>query len=107
MRILFSHCNYPSQFRRLAPAFAELGHDVVFLAKTKEWNAPEPVGFRLIVTETHRSGGSEALHPYLRRFDQAVLEGQGVFRACMKLKGQAGTRSGDHSCGIWKRPIPA
>ena len=49
---------------------------------------PEPDGFRLIITETHRSGGSEALHPYLRRFDQAVLEGQGVFRACLKLKAE-------------------
>ena len=88
MRILFSHCNYPAQFRRLAPSFAKLGHDVVFLAKSKEWHAQEPSGFRLIFTETHRSGGSHALHPYLRRFDQAVLEGQGVFRACMQLKAE-------------------
>ena len=29
-----------------------------------------------------------SLHPYLRRFDQAVLEGQGVFRACMKLRAE-------------------
>ena len=26
------------------------------------------------------------MHPYLRRFEQAVLEGQGVFRACLQLK---------------------
>lgn len=67
---------------------ARRGHEVIFLAKSKEWHAPEPDGFRLIVTETHRSGGSEALHPYLRRFDQAVLEGQGVFRACSQLKAE-------------------
>ena len=47
-----------------------------------------PTGYRLIVTETHRSGGSEALHPYLRRFEEAVLEGQGVFRSCLKLKAE-------------------
>ena len=88
MRILFSHCNFPAQFRRLAPALAKQGHDVIFLAKSREWHAPEPVGFRLIVTQTHRSGGNEALHPYLRRFDQAVLEGQGVFRACLQLKAE-------------------
>ena len=88
MRILFSHCNFPSQFRRLAPSLAQRGHDVVFLAKSKEWHAPHPVGFRLVYTETHRSGGGEALHPYLRRFEQAVLEGQGVFRACLKLKAE-------------------
>ena len=28
------------------------------------------------------------LHPYLRRLDQAVLEGQGVFRACLQLKAE-------------------
>lgn len=88
VRILFSHCNFPAQFRRLAPALAQRGHEVVFLAKSKEWNAPQLIGFRLIVTETHRSGGSEVLHPYLRRFDQAVLEGQGVFRACLQLKAE-------------------
>ena len=88
MRILFSHCNYPAQFRRLAPSLAKRGNEVVFLAKSREWNAPEPIGFRLIVTETHRSGGADALHPYLRRLDQAVLEGQGVFRACLQLKAE-------------------
>ena len=88
MRILFSHCNFPAQFRRLAPALANRGNGVVFLAKSKEWHAPEPDGFRLVVTATHREGGGDHLHPYLRRFDQAVLEGQGVFRACMKLKAE-------------------
>tara|TARA_B100000674_G_C37932762_1_gene958779 strand:- start:40 stop:1197 length:1158 start_codon:yes stop_codon:yes gene_type:complete len=72
----------------LAPALAQRGHDVVFLSKSKEWHAPEPIGFRWIVTETHRSGGCEFLHPYLRRFDQAVLEGQGVFRACLQLSSE-------------------
>ena len=79
MRILISHCKYPAQFRRLAPSLAEQGHDVIFLAKSREWHAPEPDGFRLIVTETHRSGGHEALHPYLRRFDQACSRAKGSF----------------------------
>ena len=100
MRILFSHCNFPAQFRRLSPALAQRGHDVIFLAKSKEWHAPIPSGFRWIVTETHRSGGSEALHPYLRRFDQAVLEGQGVFRACLQLKEEGWEPIDDHPCGI-------
>lgn len=86
MRILFSHCNFPAQFRRLAPALVKQGHDVVFLAKSREWHAPSPEGLRLIVVEPHRTGGAEVLHPYLRRFDQAVIEGQSVFRVCQKLK---------------------
>lgn len=86
MRILFSHVNFPSQFRRLAPALAQQGHEVVFLAKSREWHAPEGQSFRLIAYQPHRQGGGEALHPYLRRLEPAILEGQAVFRACMALK---------------------
>ena len=46
MRILFSHNNFPAQFRRLAPALAEQGHDVVFLAQNREWHAPPTAGVR-------------------------------------------------------------
>ena len=63
----------------------ELGHEVVFLAGRREWHAPDPIGLELRPYKCHRSGGSEWLHPYLRRFDQAVLEGQAVFRSCADL----------------------
>lgn len=56
MRILFSHTNYPAQFRRLAPALAAEGHEVVFLAKQQEWHAPPPDGLRLIQYQPHRQG---------------------------------------------------
>lgn len=86
MRILFCHPNYPAQFRRLAPALAAQGHEVVFLARQSEWHAPQPQGLRLLRYETHRSAAAaEALHPYLRRFEAAVLEGQAVVRACQQL----------------------
>ena len=87
MRVLISHTNFPAQFRRLAPALVEQGHEVVFIAKNREWHAPEPVtGMRVITYETHRTGGGEYLHPYLRRFESCVLEGQAVFRACQQLR---------------------
>ena len=35
---------------------------------------------------THRSGVGEGLHPYLRRFEACVLEGQAVFRVCHQLR---------------------
>ena len=66
----------------------DLGHEVVFLAGKREWHAPDPKGFQLKPYQCHRSGGSEWLHPYLRRFDQAVLEGQAVFRSCTDLSKQ-------------------
>jgi len=89
MRILFSHTNYPAQFRRLAPALAAEGHEVVFLAKQQEWHAPPPDGLRLIQYQPHRQGGTELLHPYLRRFENCVLEGQAVYRACQQLQEEA------------------
>ena len=85
MRILFVHTNYPAQFRRLAPALSEQGHEVVFLARNREWHAPAAQGIRLKVFEPHRPGGSAHLHPYLRRLDRAVLIGQAVYRACRDL----------------------
>ena len=92
MRVLFSHPNYPSQFRRLAPALVDEGHEVVFIARTREWHAPDPVsGMRVLTYDTHRPGGGEALHPYLRRFEASVLEGQAVFRACQLLREEGWT----------------
>ena len=43
MRILFCHPNYPAQFRRLAPALAQQGHEIVFLHKNIEWHADKKI----------------------------------------------------------------
>jgi len=85
MRILISHCSYPSQFRRLAPALAEQGHDLVFLHRHSEWHAQRPEGFRLCRYQVARSGEQAAGHPYLRRFEDAVAEGQAAYRAARQL----------------------
>ena len=86
MRILISHCSYPSQFRRLAPALAAEGHELVFLHQQREWHAPEPEGFRLCSYQPARSGEEAAGHPYLRRFEDAVAHGQAAYRACRQLQ---------------------
>lgn len=88
MRLLVSHTNFPAQFRRLVPAWVEQGHEVVFLAKQREWHAPQPQGFRLLRYAPHRDGGGAALHPYLRRLESAVLEGQAAYRAAITLRDQ-------------------
>jgi len=85
VRVLFSHNNYPAQFRRLVPALIELGHEVVFLCRSREWHAPSVDGVRLIPYEPHRAGGGAAIHPYLRRFEEAVLQGQAAYRALQPL----------------------
>lgn len=85
LRFLFSHHNYPAQFRRLVPALVQHGHDVVFLCRSKEWHAPDVDGVRIIPYEPHRGGGGAVIHPYLRRFEEAVLHGQAAYRALQPL----------------------
>lgn len=70
------------------PAWVEQGHEIVFLSKSKEWHAPKPEGYRLIRYEPHRPGGGSYQHPYLRRLEPAIIEGQAAFRAAQKLKNE-------------------
>ena len=88
LRILFSHSTFPAQFRRLAPALADEGHEVVFLHRQREWHAPDAGAMRLERFEPSRVGASVdgALHPYLGRFEDAVLEGQAAARAACRLR---------------------
>ena len=69
---------------------ASQGHQIVFLSKTREWHAPEPEGYRLIRYEPHRKGSGSHQHPYLRRLEPALIEGQAAFRAARELKEQEG-----------------
>lgn len=88
MRILFCHTNYPAQFRRLAPALAQHGHEVAFLHKNIEWHAETDLNvLRRTYSPSRLSGSaSGSLHPYLGRFEDAVLEGQAAARAALKLR---------------------
>ena len=88
MRILFVHTNYPAQFKRLAPSLAQDGHEVVFLHKNIEWHADRYSNFHRINYYVSRTSASQdgTLHPYLGRFEDAVLQGQAAARAAVKLK---------------------
>lgn len=86
MKILFSHNNYPSQFRRLLPFLVDAGHEIIFIASGKEWHAPQPCGYKVIFYQNHRDTAGPWQHPYLRRFESSVLEGQSAYRCSLKLK---------------------
>ena len=86
MRILISHVNYPSQFRRLCRHWVENGHDVVFLASNKEWHAPDIPSLSIISYSPRPPSPSAFLHPYLHRLDKAILQGQSALRRCIQLK---------------------
>ena len=90
VRILFCHTNYPAQFRRLAPTFSELGHEVVFLHKNVEWHATSCSSINRHKYSVSRFSSSEqgVLHPYLGRFEGSVSEGQGAAREALRIKDQ-------------------
>ena len=89
MRILFVHCNYPAQFRHLSRHFAEqLEHQVVFLSQNKEWTAQEHGSIQQARYQLGRDPQGQLCHPYLRRFETAVLHGQAALRTALRLKQQ-------------------
>jgi glycosyltransferase involved in cell wall biosynthesis len=87
VRILFVHCNYPAQFRHLSRHLAEQdGHEVCFLAQNREWTAEAHDQIRLLRYQLGRDAQGQLCHPYLRRFETAVLHGQAALREAMRLR---------------------
>jgi glycosyltransferase involved in cell wall biosynthesis len=85
MRILFLHSNFPAQFRHLAVALGQdSNHQVVFGTARKEGSLPG-------VYKTIYSPSREAhpqIHHYVRPLENAVLQGQAVYRIAEQLKAQ-------------------
>ncbi|MDJ0650611.1 MAG: glycosyltransferase family 4 protein [Xenococcaceae cyanobacterium MO_188.B19] len=83
MRILFLHPNFPAQFRHLA---SKLGEDpkntVVFGTNRKEGQI---AGVTKVLYEKSRTARAET-HHYVRPLENAVLEGQAVYRLAQQLK---------------------
>ena len=88
MKVLFCHTNFPAQFRRLAPWLSDSGNEVVFLHKNIEWHADTNDCLIRSKYKVSRLSSSQAgvLHPYLNRFEDAVLEGQAAAREALKLR---------------------
>ena len=87
MRILFVHCNYPAQFRHLSQYLAaDKNNEVVFLCQNKEWTANNVRDIKLARYQLGRDTKGELCHPYLRRYETAVLHGQGALREALRLR---------------------
>jgi glycosyltransferase involved in cell wall biosynthesis len=83
MRILFLHPNFPAQFRHLAVALAKNPENqVVFGTNRKEGELP---GVYKAIYSASRTARQET-HHYVRPLENAVLEGQGVYRLALQLK---------------------
>jgi glycosyltransferase involved in cell wall biosynthesis len=82
MRILFLHPNFPAQFRHIATALgANKKNKVVFATNRKEG---ELAGVNKVVYSPSRQARPET-HHYVRNLENAVLEGQAVFRIAQKM----------------------
>jgi len=85
MRILFLHPNFPAQFRHLAVALAQDSrHQVVFGTNRKEGSLP---GVNKVLYDPSRTAHPQT-HHYVRTLENAVLQGQAVYRLGDKLKAQ-------------------
>src|SRR5919199_1368463 len=86
MRILFLHSNFPAQFRHLAVALAEdSNHKVVFGTTRKEGALPGV--YKAIYTPSREA--HPQTHHYVRTLENAVLQGQAVYRLADQLKAQS------------------
>jgi glycosyltransferase involved in cell wall biosynthesis len=86
MRILFLHPNFPAQFRHLAVVLAkDPNNKVIFGTARKEGSLP---GVLKAVYTTSREAHPQT-HHYVRPLENAVLQGQAVYRIAEQLKAQS------------------
>ncbi len=84
MKILFIHQNFPGQFKFLAPALAEAGHEVVAMTMQKV-EAASWQGVRLVPYGVGR-GSTAGIHPWLADFETKTIRGEACFRAALNLR---------------------
>lgn len=86
MKILFVHQNFPGQFKSLAPALVQQGHQVAALhmrkVDDKEWN-----GVRLIRYHP-RMGSTKGIHPWALDFETKIIRAEAAFRATLEQRAQ-------------------
>ncbi|MDJ0508289.1 MAG: glycosyltransferase family 4 protein [Crocosphaera sp.] len=83
MKILFLHPNFPAQFRHVATHLAKNpNNQVCFGTKRKEGNIPGV--FKGIYTPSREA--RPETHHYVRTLENAVLQGQAVYRLAEQLR---------------------
>ena len=84
MKILFIHQNFPGQFKFLAPALVQQGHEVVAMIMQKTdlevWQ-----GIKLVAYLPSHSS-TPNIHPWVSDFETKTIRGDACYRAALKLK---------------------
>lgn len=81
MKLLFVHQNFPGQFKHLAPALAQAGHQVRALAIS----GSDVAGVEVLRYKPARGNGRDT-HPYAREFETKVIRGEACAAAALQLK---------------------
>ena len=83
MNILFIHQNFPAQFKFLAPALSELGHNVRALGLNKSipanWNGIDYCSYNI------STSSSQNIHPWLVDFEFKLIRGAACYDAALEL----------------------
>ena len=89
MKILCIHQNFPGQYKHLAPALVQRGHEVVALTlKVKEptqWNGVRVLPYKI------NGGSTQGIHPWLGDFETKLIRGASCYNGAMQLKKQGFT----------------
>ena len=86
MNILFIHQNFPGQFKFLAPALVEQGHQVTAMTMQKT-DLQSLQGVRLVHYTTTR-GSTPGVHPWISDFETKTIRAEACFKAAMQMKKQ-------------------
>ena len=83
MKILMVHQNFPGQFKHLAPALVEQGHEVVALAMQAKQDAIwQGVQIRAY---THSRGTSSNIHPWVADFETKIIRAEACIKKAVEL----------------------
>lgn len=80
MKILFVHQNFPAQFKHLAPALVQLGHEVKALAINN--NPPNIDVIRYPVKRKNTAG----IHPWMIDMESKLIRAEAALYAAFKLR---------------------
>jgi len=85
MNLLVIHQSLPGQYKHLIPALArDPANQVVCITQDRAFAPP---GVRMVTYKPSRHSHAST-HHYIRLYENAVLNGQAVLRACMPLRGE-------------------
>ncbi len=86
MKILFIHQNFPAQFKHLAPALSQRGHNVKALKLALDesiitWNGIQ-IHHYLPISESH----ADVIHPWVADFETKIIRAHSCLLAAEKIK---------------------